>query len=75
MYTSSDMQNVTSASLTLCQICSQLLVQLEGKVANGEIKELQQIMSKPHVKVSIHASSMQEVLEFLAAIYQTTFLV
>lgn len=52
-YSSSDKQIVTCASLTLCEICPQLLVQLEGRVANGEIKELHQIMSKPHFKVSI----------------------
>lgn len=49
---------VTCASLTVCTICPQLLVQLEGNVANGEIKELHQIMTKPHIKVSIHASSI-----------------
>lgn len=71
---SSDKQSVTCASLTFCEICPQLLVQLEGKVANGEIKELHQIMSKPHVKVSIHESSVHQVIKNDQP-YQTPFFV
>lgn len=44
---------VLDSSATLV---NELLVQLEGKVANGEIKELRQIMTKPHIKslLSVH---------------------
>lgn len=31
----------------------QMSEELEGKTANGEIKELLQILAKPHVKVSL----------------------
>lgn len=43
--------------------------QLEGILANGEIKELHQILAKPHVKVSFHTSNVQQNYKHMSSLW------